>query len=693
MHRSVDATQAIDSVPASTCSYDVFDTTITRSLYCPEDLFFAVGEALHRAGLCQSGKSWANLRKLIERRVRLNNLTEEITLDEIYSALAGCCRWSPEQRRFAQHTELGFEQLLSTRIAAIQNEILTKRQQGWRCIFLSDTYLSSANILVLLQSSGLVVDRPDVFCSSEVRMTKGYGGLYRHVSEAIQPEKISEHSGDNYKSDVIRANEHGIKAHHIKIALPTRYEQALYRSGKADRLIRSAVAGASRSARLAEHFGDQHHNTIWTVGANVMGPFLTAFVCWVLLDAKQRGISKLHFIARDGWIMKEIAERLRPWLRHEIECHYLYGSRQAWHAASLSDVSDQTPSWLVENLSFVSLDGFLSRLGLQWDICDSICREFGFTDDDRAKPLGVKGTGSAQKLVCDSRFQAIVRTHASALRERAISYLRQEGVASSEPIALVDIGWEGRMQASLCSILQEAGAGTQKTILGYYLGLSANMRDWQHGIYSSFLHELDAMSASLALHQNRTMAEIMCTAPHGTTLGYEMRDGRIQPQLAPSPMSMHELNIQRKAILTFATQLSANAIVLDFDIEVMADYLKKAATSAWTLFLKRPTLDEATTYGRFVHGHEQGDNSANAHSTAPRLRGREFLRALLVPPKHMGKLTWWIEGSAKRSFTGPFLVCALLLCECRSWAIYALRSILAKRRRFLSEPDLSSRHS
>ena len=74
------------------------------------------------------------------------------------------------------------------------------------------------------------------------------------------------------------------------------------------------------------------------VVSGVAGPVILAAAAWTLLSAQRDNIDILYFVARDGEILLAVAQLLQQelGLAAEIECRYLYGSRQAWHLPALS---------------------------------------------------------------------------------------------------------------------------------------------------------------------------------------------------------------------------------------------------------------------------------------------------------------------------------------------------------------------
>lgn len=62
------------------------------------------------------------------------------------------------------------------------------------------------------------------------------------------------------------------------------------------------------------------------LATDVVAPCYVAYVKWVLSDARKRGIERLYFLSRDGYILMKIAENME----HEgIVLRYLFLSRRS----------------------------------------------------------------------------------------------------------------------------------------------------------------------------------------------------------------------------------------------------------------------------------------------------------------------------------------------------------------------------
>ena len=57
------------------------------------------------------------------------------------------------------------------------------------------------------------------------------------------------------------------------------------------------------------------------------GRLMTDYVWWILQEAEKAGIKTLYFLARDGWLLREIALAICEHYSLDIKCKYLYFSR------------------------------------------------------------------------------------------------------------------------------------------------------------------------------------------------------------------------------------------------------------------------------------------------------------------------------------------------------------------------------
>ena len=87
------------------------------------------------------------------------------------------------------------------------------------------------------------------------------------------------------------------------------YERLLEHSSEATDGVTSWLAGASRLARLeAAQRGVSAPQA--EVGSGVLGPLLVGFALWVVAQARQHGVRRLYYVARDGEVMLAVARHV-----------------------------------------------------------------------------------------------------------------------------------------------------------------------------------------------------------------------------------------------------------------------------------------------------------------------------------------------------------------------------------------------
>ena len=121
------------------------------------------------------------------------------------------------------------------------------------------------------------------------------------------------------------------------------------------------------------------------------GPLLTAFVAWVLQEAKAQGVRRLYFVARDGEVLMAVAQILASRLGGP-ELRYLFGSRRAWLAPS-ADLRD--PLWrrlVVTPDQRISAFDMLARLGLDAGQIGALLAHAGIPPDTASQPSAARAS-------------------------------------------------------------------------------------------------------------------------------------------------------------------------------------------------------------------------------------------------------------------------------------------------------------
>jgi predicted HAD superfamily hydrolase len=319
-------------------TFDVFDTTITRSVAFPTGIFDIMQEKLSRGGYgdipSYIRNNFGMLRKEIEayareRKMMLKNSGNEVRLEDIYDCMMRVADLTREQIDGLIKLEMELEYTCSVGIFENIDIIKKLRTSGERVAFISDMYLSSAFIRSLIcKHAPDFVDMP-IYVSCEYDIGKMSGDLFRRVLEIerVNPDEV-EHFGDNVDSDMIGSKKAGIASKLYHFEKLTSWEKQILKINK--NAITQIAVGTARNARL-------NHKLLLSgrMGASYTAPLLFPYVFHILKKCAETNIQLLVFIARDGAILKEIADAIICNSGTEkfakITTKLIYASRTVWY--------------------------------------------------------------------------------------------------------------------------------------------------------------------------------------------------------------------------------------------------------------------------------------------------------------------------------------------------------------------------
>jgi len=630
-------------------SFDFFDTLAVRRVLRPEDIFYLLESRL----VAEHGKDFVGFagsrlvaEQAAKKRRRDRDGGWEVTLNEIYDVF----RQRSPTHDWDSIRDLELEIEVQHILPVTEN--LDKLKSDESAIILSDTSHSSEVLERLLTQSlaGGIINRR-IYTSSDLGENKHSGKLF-HIASEIENINVESllHLGDNKHSDFEMAVRQGVSAEHFVASQPTRYEKHLGQTQLAFDVHASLSAGAARAARMArpaDVVGDQ--STIWDTGCSVIGPGLLGFVLWILKSAGASGVERIYFLSRDGQILHRLAEQLVAALNMKIECRYIYVSRQSLHLPSITGtIQEMDWEWLFERTTFLSLRTIFSRAGIEpadvFPLLPAGLVTLPNLDQNLAENLRAAIETVFRK---DERIQSLIMEAAQRKRKLALEYFRARGLLDEgKRFAVVDIGWNGRLQRSLSKILGTAPNTLYNGIDGYYFGLirraSPNSND---SLYAyAFAPE---ESAGELLTSYRYLLEIFTAADHGSCIGYRFDDllGSVVPHLEvniPKYGPAWAVHVQQQAILKFAEYFLQGCITE----KVSPDGIEKSKIlfNIW-LFCSSPTRSEADTYGRFFFFEDQ--THSLGHELAPLRSPLSLLKIALrfVPSPHGN---FWGEGAIAR---------------------------------------------
>lgn len=521
-------------------SLDVFDTCLIRDFISQESLWRLLGRevALRLTGV-PGAADFARMRAQAEDYARAEGGGEDITLAAVYGRLGSVFGWDMRQQEQAAALEEEFEARgLSVNPAA--RSLLAGIWQATTC-YLTDTPHRAAFIEECLDR----LDCPPgpVLSSGDLGRRKGTGSLFREAMARFGVRRGEMlHIGNDARSDGVGSAVAGVAFGPLLAANPNRYERTLdaVTSGRpggalgvglggTGGLLGACLAGAGRALRLEE--SSRFPAALVSVVTGVAGPAIFAAASWALLSAQADDIGTLYFVSRDGEILLTAADLLQRelGLAPDIECRYLYGSRQAWHlpALSLRDGPDFVPALraLLTPSGPATPRKLLTRLDLSADDMNAALADAAVGAALDA-PLGDRPAELIDALAASPVVQSMASARAAAAYEATVGYLRQEQVLGGRRVALVDIGWLGHASASLAAIAADQGTQVRCYFAGGLCGHGSHRAPRDSRAFLIDARGLEAKDRPALVH----LMESFCAGSGDSAIGYARAGDRWIPR-------------------------------------------------------------------------------------------------------------------------------------------------------------------
>ena len=656
-----DLEESFFDLTADIFSFDVFDTVLLRETATPTGIFLIMQHELRKNNLLSSSflNNFAQFRVNAEKTVRRRTNNEEITLSQIYAFLAKSFCLSHEVENFLTLLELR-EELNSVYInPQILKVITSLRNRNARIVFVSDSYLPRSQIRKMIEKLGIWRDGDGLYVSSDLLVTKATGNLFRYMlkQEGSEPNNVI-HIGDNFKSDVVSAKKIGLRPFQCKETILNRYEEALLGKSALHLSYESQlIAGASHKARINSNENDPAAHTLYCVGANVAGPIFLIYLLWLLREAKVRKIQRLYFISRDGQILLELAKRITNKIKLEMDLRYLYGSRQAWHIASTTELGEREFDWMLKADPVLSIRVLANRIGLTPEIFqDQLDKVFGTILKLDAN-LSNHQIEQLKDIMLRSELRDTIIGNSQKLRSITFGYLRQEGLLDDINLGIVDLGWHGYMLDSLTKILQIEGA--PREIWSFYFGLLKQNHPYcpTSKKIPFFFYPGSERSFSFVGSYFANLLEIFASANHGTTLSYYVNESNYFPILKPQPvdgLEDRELFHLRKGMFDFLECVPVEFLNYMFQNSDLKGLRKNLACCMNLLYLN-PSQQEAEVLGNISFSSDQ--SGTYLKTFAPEFSTSDSIDFTLSTSRQKRySLTKWPEGTKARSKLLPRLL-------------------------------------
>lgn len=349
---------------------------------------------------------------------------------------------------------------------------------------------------------------------------------------------------------------------------------------------------------------NKKQNFWYTFGYDVIGILYTGFTQWLKEQAVKDGVDKLFFLSRDGYIMKQVYDVMTSREESPLPSEYLYASRRAFNFPAITKINDDAIRFLNSYSLNLTVAQYLERVGLQADHYIKPIQEAGFSGPQHR----VVKEDHERMISLYHSIEIDLLTAAADERGRLVKYMEQVSFFEAQHAAVVDIGWHGTMQQSLQTILSALGK-EPANLWGYYLGTFSRAA----GLAKSGL-QMSGYLCHLGYPDRQQKAILECvelfeflfTAPHGSVLGFQEKDGLMIPVFDQND------NDQQKLDAASLIQQGALKYVHDYCESTGWKPFENSIPSSQALqpierVLSRPNQLEAEKLGDIMHAKGFGD--------------------------------------------------------------------------------------
>jgi hypothetical protein len=377
----------------------------------------------------------------------------------------------------AVKAELMFEIKHSYLNPEILNLIKMAKNERVPVVFVSDTYLSTADLRILITSLKKQISVTEdlleipIYASCEIGTSKAWGNLLAYVREdmKVQPQHHL-HLGDSLTADIYPQTRDGGLAHYLPDLFMQSKDFGEYTEATLANQIRGELDFSSLVLRTcSERSAHTTEGYELIADGRKLGFAVGAWLYWLTNQLRINSTRKVFFLSREGYRLAELfslvtESQYKDGIVHHdsIRGVHLEVSRLSTFCASLKagsveelmrmwrQYSSQTPAALFRSLGMEAglvSEALLKKHGLREDV------EINEPWRDSAL-LG---------LLNSSGFRKVIAEHVTMSKTKLRDYLHTREWPE-DWAELVDVGWRGSIQDNLT---RATGTHTK----GSYLGL------------------------------------------------------------------------------------------------------------------------------------------------------------------------------------------------------------------------------
>ncbi len=524
-------------------SFDIFDTLIERPFFRPDDTFEFLSSQYNKRKSSKLNVDFALLRRNAESKARAriqreNPFYREVTISEIYAQMTEDGVLSKQESQIMMREEIDLEYRFCRRRKAGYELYEFAKRCGKQIACISDMYLPRDVIKHILESAGYT-DVDYLFVSSEERVCKYDGKLFDvFLKKTGFSAKEVMHFGDNYVSDCLAAQKVNIFANENITYIPSARELLTgncglaYSGNRFTEMFGSAddptapqnylgnrclagVAGNHIFEKPYVSFAKESSfggNTAY-MGYLNLGTYLFAIAKWLLEETSAAGYKTIHFIARDGYLVKQAYDILAAHSKKECpKSHYFYTSRRAMMALMIKEAGD------IDSLQTMIDFRAYTPLKIIEELAPTICDELYQTKEQILLEYGILGK---QKFQTDDEWIAFAKLYKTRLYSEIKNTTYRKGMKEQFKKIITpddctfDAGYSARTESVLTNLLGFA-------VDPFYLYCNTE-RGWRQAKRSNLkLHVFHNDAASIP---EMTVVESFLCSTDGSCLKYSIENG------------------------------------------------------------------------------------------------------------------------------------------------------------------------
>lgn len=384
----------------------------------------------------------------------------------------------------------------------------------------------------------------------------------------------------------------------------------------------------------------------------VMLPALNEYIRWVLTSAKNAGIKRLYFLARDGYQMFLLAKYMVAKYNLEIDCRYLYVSRYAIRIPEYHLSGEKCLDYICSGGIDVTFDKIMKRAGLTDEEALTVAKECGW-DTDYERVLNYQEVLNLRKVLVESKkFLPMVYAHSKAAYANAVGYLEQEGLMDNVSYAFVDSGWVGTLQKSIAHLVHSVNKDVR--VRGFYFGMYEYPSEVDVNDYDAY-YFTPYNGVKRKVYFSNCLFEAVFSSPGGMTTGYT-KDNKVNGLYSPKfdlPNNPNHSRIERYAEILdkFAESYSGTFTDRISDKKTNIQVIQSVLTD----FMGKPDTLEADAFGEILFSDdllEKHMQNVSADLSTKEIKKQRFFSKVLIMTgvkKDTIHESAWIEGSIVRN--------------------------------------------